>query len=511
MSAMNSNSHRPRTLIDPSGSRRRSGIAIWVLATLLGCVCTVALVIVRSATYARTSANASQAEAPAAEPACAEFAAAIERIWNHARTHDGGWNKLTELCDDIGHRLSGSEGLERAVQWAAETMKRDGHENVRLEPVTVPKWVRGAESAELISPRKLKLHVMGLGGSIGTPPEGIEAEVLVVRNEAELKARSDEARGRIVLFAYPMQQYDPARGTGYGDAVRFRVFGARWAAAYGAKAAMVRSVTARSLRSPHTGAMSYNEAPLHIPGAALSTEDADMLARFEARGIRPVIRLRMEARNAGDAQSANVVGEIVGREKPEEIVVIGGHIDSWDVGQGAHDDGGGCISAMHALTMLRELGLRPRRTIRVVLWTNEENGLAGGKQYAVDHAGELANHVAAIEMDSGVFQPMGFGIEMEDAAKAAIAAKQLEPLAALLRDVGATQVKTGFSGADVSPMKPAGVALMGLDVDNSTYFDYHHTEADTLDKVDPDNLKRTSAALAMMAYMLAEMPGRLGE
>ncbi len=446
-----------------------------------------------------------------ADDLAAPYRAAAARIIAEARCSDGAYRKLEELCDDIGHRLSGSASLERAVIWAQLRMLEDGHENVRAEPVMVPRWVRGDESLVMHEPLALRLPVLGLGGSVGTPPEGITAEVVAVRDETELQRLGEAVRDKIVLFNWPMKQWDPIGGTGYGEAVRFRTVGARWAAGYGARATLVRSVTARSLRSPHTGAMSYEGSPKRIPAAAVSTEDAERMARLHARGIPVIVTLRMAARSEGEAESANVLGELRGRERPEEVVVIGGHIDSWDVGQGAHDDGCGVVTCMEALSVLRRLGLIPRRTIRAVLFTNEENGLAGGRAYARDHEAELPQHVAAIEMDSGGFAPEAIGIEMQDRARQVRAAAQLCELVDLLDELDAARVRPGFSGADVSQMRSGGVALLGLDVENSTYFDYHHTEADTLDKVNPSHLASDVAAMAVMAYVLADMPGRLGD
>ncbi len=434
-----------------------------------------------------------------------------DRIIAAARTRNDAYAKLAHLCDRIGHRLSGSPQLEQAVAWAQEAMICDGHENVRAEPVMVPRWIRGDESVALIEPYERPLRMLGLGGSVGTPPQGLRAEVLVVEDEAGLAAAGERARGRIVLFNNAMPPYDPRRGSGYGTAVRFRHKGARLAAEQGAVGCLIRSVTANSLYTPHTGAMSYDGAPRKIPAAALTIEDAMLLARLAAAGQRVVVELRMQARDDGEAPSANVVGELRGRSRPNEIVVIGGHIDSWDVGQGAHDDAAGCVMAMEAISVLRRLGLVPRRTIRVVLFTNEENGLAGAKKYAEDHAAELPHHVAAIESDSGAFRPTGFSYEVNDPQRQQRAGEQLADIVRLLEPLGPMRVRAGGSGADIGAMKPAGVALLGLNVAGETYFNYHHTEAVTLDKVDPRDLSDATAALAVMAYVLADMPDRLGE
>ncbi|HKQ46668.1 MAG TPA: M20/M25/M40 family metallo-hydrolase [Phycisphaerae bacterium] len=448
---------------------------------------------------------------PTTQPVSKRYEEQAKKIIDAALAGNDAWKKMEELCDGIGHRLSGSEALDKAVAWAVATMKADGQENVRAEPVMVPKWVRGEESLTMVEPYRYPLVMSGLGLSVGTPTDGLTADVLVVADEKELEAAGDKARGRIVLFNNPMQTYDPNKGSGYGTAVRFRHKGAVLASAQGATACLVRSVTARSLRSPHTGAMSYADAKEKIPAAAISTEDAEMICRLAARGQAVKVTLKMGAQDHGMVPSANVVGELRGREHPEEIVVIGGHIDSWDAGQGAHDDGAGCVIAMEAINVLRKLNMIPQRTIRVVLWTNEENGLAGGKQYAKDHEAELAKHVAAIESDSGAFRPEGYSVECLDGRRQTVAAGQLVELMKLLSPLGRMDVSVGHSGADISPMKPGGVVLMGFDVEGSKYFDYHHTHADTLDKVNPQDLSQCVASMAVTAYVIAEMPERLGE
>jgi len=433
-----------------------------------------------------------------------------DRIIQAGMSNDGAYLKLQELCDGIGHRISGSDELDRAVRWAADAMRRDGHENVRLEPVMVPKWVRGAESCEMLEPRRQPLAMLGLGHSVGTPPLGITAEVVVVRDEDELDALGTAARGKIVLFNNVMPPYTSERGTGYGQAVRFRGRGAQLAAAKGAVACLIRSVTAHSLRSPHTGMMRYDDAPVRIPAAAISVEDAEMIARLQARGIPVKLTLKMEAQNHGEVQSANVIGELRGAIHPEEIIVIGGHIDSWDVGQGAHDDGAGCIMAMEALTLLRKLNLQPRRTIRVVLWTAEEVGLHGAKRYAAEHADELDRHVAAIEADIGCFSPIGYGVDCQDAKRLSVAAKQMEEILNLSRTLAPLRVTPGQSAPDVSPLKKPGIIVMGHDTDPARYFDYHHTHADTIDKIDPRDLQVNVAVMAATAFVIADMPQRLG-
>jgi len=344
--------------------------------------------------------------------------------------------------------------------------------------------------------RPLRLAMLGLGGSIGTPPEGITADVMAVTDFQELERRAVEARGKIVLFDLPW--------VNYGVNVQYRDRGAIAAARAGAVASLIRSAAAYSLRSPHTGAMSYDSTARRIPHAALSVEDAAMIHRMVDRGDRVVVRLTMGAQTLPDAPSRNVVGELTGRERPGEVVVMGGHIDSWDVGTGAMDDGGGVVAAWEAIRLLNRLGLRPRRTIRVVGWTNEENGLRGGNGYRDAHLAELDNHVLAIESDGGVFRPRGFGFTGSDSARAIV-----RQIAALLRPIGADSIRREGGGADIGPIMERGVPGMGLEVDGTRYFWFHHTEADTVDKLDPREMALCVAAMAVMAYVVADLPERL--
>jgi len=450
-------------------------------------------------------------KSPAAGAITRNYAAAARRIVDATLAGNDAFDRLTYLCDSIGHRLSGSPGLEQAIDWALATMIQDGQDNVHPEKVMVPKWVRGEESARMIEPRPMDLPMLGLGLSVGTPPGGITAPVVCVENEEQLAALGDGVAGKIVLFNNAMQPYDPKTGSGYGSAVRFRGKGARIAAPQGAVACLVRSVTATSLRSPHTGMTGYRDAPVKIPAAAITTEDADMIARLLERGERVVVTLKMDARNEGMVPSANVIGELRGTTWPDEVVVIGGHYDSWDVGCGAHDDGGACVAAMEAIHVLRKLGMIPRRTIRVVLWTCEESGMMGGRRYAADHEAELSKHVAALESDGGTFAPRGLGVECSDPARQVVAVRQLGEILRLLAPISGDDVSKGWSGADVSPMRPGGVILMGLRTANAKYFDYHHSHADTLDKIDPDDLSACVAAMAVVSYVIADMPWRLGE
>lgn len=410
-----------------------------------------------------------------------------------AATRDSAaWQRLARLSDTFGPRFSGTENLEQAIDWVLAEMKKDGLENVRGEDVMVPRWVRGAESAELVSPRSHRLPMLGLGGSIGTPAAGITAEVLVVNSFDALKARAAEARGKIILFDVPF--------TNYGATVQYRGTGAIEAARVGAVASLIRSVTPYGTRTPHTGGMRYDSTVTRIPAAALTMEDATMLHRMQDRGERIRITLRMEARTLPDSRSRNVIAELRGREKPDEIVVMGGHIDSWDVGSGAMDDGGGVVIAWEAIRLMKELGLRPRRTIRVVGWTNEENGLRGGLAYRDAHAAELDRHVVAIESDGGVFRPVGFGFTGSEAARAI-----LRDVIGLLQPIGADTLLAQGGGADIGPIMQRGVPGMSHVVDGTRYFWYHHTEADTPDKLDPREVALNVAAMAVVAYVIADM------
>ena len=421
---------------------------------------------------------------------------AASRIIARAMKDSAAWNRIAVLTETFGHRFSGSESLERAIDWTLAEMARDQLDGVRGEPVMVPRWVRGAESVELVSPRRQVLPMLGLGGSIATPAQGITADVMVVTSYDDLRARAAEARGKIVLFNVPF--------TVYGQTVAYRSGGAVAAARAGAVASLIRSVTPYSMRTPHTGGMAYNDSVPKIPHAAITPEDADMIARMIQRGQRVTVKLSLSARMMPDAPSRNVVAELRGSSAPDEVVVMGGHIDSWDVGRGAMDDAGGVVVAWEAIRILKELGLRPRRTIRVVGWTNEENGLRGGNGYRDAHRGELDKHVAAIESDAGVFKPQGFGFTGSDSAFALV-----RQIGSLLAGIGAGDIVRGGGGADIGPIMALGVPGLGLNVDGTKYFWYHHTDADTVDKLDQHDVALCVATMAVMAYVLADMPERL--
>lgn len=426
------------------------------------------------------------------------YRAPAGRIIGAALTTDTAYKRLEYLTDRIGNRLSGSQNLERAIAWALSEMKKDGLDNVRAEKVMVPHWVRGEESLEMLAPVSIKLSLLGLGNSIATPPAGITADAVVVRDWAELDALGERVRGKIVVYNAPF--------TNYGATVQYRGSGASRAARYGAVAALVRSITPTSLQTPHTGAMIYDPQQPKIPAAAITIEAAEQMQRAYDRGEQITLRLKMEAKFLPDAESANVVAELKGTERPDEIVLIGGHFDSWDVGQGAHDDGASCMAAWEAIRLLKELGLRPRRTIRVVLFTNEENGSRGGTGYHDAHRDELSKHLFVIESDSGIYRPEGFGL----AANAPLLVRSnLTEIAKLLAGIDADRIAADGGGADIGPMMRDGVVGANLEVEGSRYFNIHHTQADTLDKIDPRDLQLCVATLAVMAYTVADLPAPL--
>ena len=414
------------------------------------------------------------------------------KIISKSLTDSTAYNRLGYMCDTFGPRLSGSKNLENAINWILKEMNNDGLENVKGEKVAVPTWIRGNESATLLSPFKKELSMLGLGGSIATPRGGLTAEVIVVNDWDELESRSNEVPGKIVLFNAPF--------TSYGETVAYRYSGASAAAKHGAVASLIRSIGPWSMDTPHTGVMAYKDDVQKIPNAALTMEDAMMLSRIHDRNDKIIVKLDMSARMVADRWSHNVLGEIKGSIYPEEVVVVGGHIDSWDVGQGAHDDGGACIASWEVLRLIKELGLKPKRTIRCVMWTNEENGGKGNKGYRDMHLDEMDKHVLAIESDGGVFSPKGFGFSGSNSAR-----ELVEEIHELMKPIGANTISDGGRAADVAPLNDEGVPVMSLKVDGSKYFWYHHTDADTFDKIDFNEFNRCIAAMAIMAYVVADL------
>lgn len=427
------------------------------------------------------------------------------RLVDHILANSQGYETLSYLTDNIGPRLSGSRGAALAVRWTTQRFRDWGIE-VRNEAVMVPHWVRGEERARLVSHNDQRIVLTTLGGSVATPANGLTAEVVEVTSYDQL-AELGRAKlaGKIVFYnaAMDMQLVESGQAfDAYSKAVIFRGVGASRAAEYGAVAAVVRSVASASLRTPHTGSLRYLDNQPKIPAAAVTTEDADLMHRLLAKGERVRMHLLLTPRALPDVQSYNVVAEIKGSEFPDEIVLIGGHLDSWDLGTGAIDDGSGVAMVMETLRAMKELGIRPKRTIRGVLFMNEENGLRGGRQYFENVAkrGELVKHVAAIETDAGADPPVGFisTLEGKNLERVQTRMRILSRIAPMKFD------SSKHTGADTSPLVNAGIVGFGLVPNPRHYFDYHHTPADTLDKVNPKALAQNTAAMAALAYVIAD-------
>jgi len=465
-----------------------------------------------------------------AGPLAEKYGADAARILQAAESDEDGYAALTYLCDHVGKRLSGTPQLNTAVAWGAELMRKAGLQNVIVQPVMVPRWVRGSESATMMykgesGPITRPLHMLGLGMSMGTPAGGITAPVVFVANFDALDAMTpDEVKGKIVV-------YNPG-WHGYGVNTQYRTYGASRAAEKGAVGMLVRSATALAMQIPHTGTLVYDAKQPRIPAAAISVEDALMIERLCKEG--PVtVHLEMQAHMDADVEAGNVMGEIVGSEHPEQVVSIGGHIDSWDVGQGAQDDGSGIMAAYQAVTLIHKLGLKPKRTIRLVFWVNEENGGAGGRAYRKMVGGKIGDQVAAIEMDEGAEKPLGLGYGsfggprrprnttgaaavpagLPDVsampAKVQQSVAVLQDIVSMLGPIGSDSVSAGGGGSDIEPLTADGVPALSPRTVDAHYFDWHHTEADTLDKVDPVEFRKNAAMLSVVAYVLADMDGRL--
>ena len=438
---------------------------------------------------AATLAGCSTAGGPTADPALARR---CTQLVERALADNSAMARLDSLCTRAPKRLSGSPGYDDAVQWALSAMN--------TEPCLVPCWVRGEERAEVVGAANQPLRVTALGGSIATPAGGVEAEVVEVRSFEQLQALGEQARGKIVFFNRPMPRALRRTGQAYGEAVPQRSNGAIEAGKVGAVAALVRSVTTAIDGHPHTGAMNYDDSVAKVPAAAIATADADALSALGK--LRPVrVRLVLGCTTRPDVPAANVVGELPGREHKEQVVVLGAHLDAWDLGRGAHDDGAGVVHVLEALRLLRACGIEPRCTIRAVLFANEENGLRGAQAYAQQHAAELPLHTAAIETDGGGFSPVGFSCSLRDEAAAAV-----RPLFLPLQDVGAGTFAAGAGagGADIGPLHAAGVPCFGLWVDGQRYFDYRHTAIDDLPMVNERELAMGAAVVAYAASVLAD-------
>jgi len=440
-----------------------------------------------------------------------ELVKQMRRIQQATLADDYGLRHASHLTNNIGPRLSGSPQAEKAVEYMAAELRKLGLE-VRLEKMMVPRWVRGEERAEVVEWPGMapgttqKVYVTALGGSVATPPEGLTAEVVVVKDFDELRALPDSAvKGKIVVFnqAYDVRMSEQGEGfAAYGLVVGYRGRGASEAAKKGAVASLIRSAGFGD-RLPHTGSLRYEKDVPQIPGGALASEDAEMIAQLAAEG-KVRMRLVMTPQSLPEVESANVIADLRGSERPEQVVIVSGHLDSWDLGTGAIDDAVGTCAALQAIKVIKELGLKPKRTIRFIAWMNEENGLRGGRTYAENQKANIANHVGAIEADSGTGHPIGFGADV-DAADLA----QLRPVAAVLESMGAGVLEPDGGGADISPLTRLGVPSFSPSVDQRTYFRYHHTAADTFDKIEPKHMAEQSAVMAVLAYALAELPQEL--
>ncbi len=458
-------------------------------------------------------AQPSSADAPRSSSSAdssAELRVQLQTIRDAALKSDYAWRQLAHLTENIGPRPAGSPQAQAAAEYVAAELRQLGLE-VHLEPAQVSHWVRGEERAELVeypgqAPGTTQRIVLAAtSGSSATPPEGITADVVVVRSFSELTVLGrDKVAGKIVLYNVPYDERKALAGysfEAYGEAVVYRSNGAKAAAELGAVGSLVRSVGGANYRLPHTG---YS-TPAGIPDADLAAEDADLVEHLAAQG-RVRMHLTLTPQTLPQTTGYNVVADLKGSEHPEQIVVVSGHLDSWDLGRGAIDDGAGVVISMAAAEILQRLHIRPRRTLRVIAWMDEENGGGGSKAYAQAHAAEMSNYVVAIESDAGAGHPLGFALKMSPQALAA-----LRPVADTLDPIGATifRAEERSPGSDIDPLVKAGVPGIGIIQDARRYFDYHHSAADTLDKVDPQELRENAAAMAVMGCFLALAPERL--
>jgi Zn-dependent M28 family amino/carboxypeptidase len=432
-------------------------------------------------------------------------AAVAQKLADMARTESQAFDTVRSLVDDVGPRLSGSAGDKAAVAWAVAAMKAKGLANVRAEKVMVPHWERGQESGRLLSPTPHTLALTALGGSVGTPPRGIDGEVVMVDSlEAIDKLEEAKVKGKVLFVSVPTERRQDGRG--YGKSAGARSRSAIAAAKKGAIAVVIRSIGTDHDRVPHTGAMRYEKGVKEIPAAALSIPDAELLARLVSAGKPVRLAMTLGAKTFPEAESANVIGEVVGREKPDEIVLIGAHLDSWDLGFGAVDDGAGCAAVMEAARLIMKLPERPRRTVRVVLFANEESGLRGAVGYAKEHAAEIDKHLIAFEADAGAGRMLGIRFLAPTAAMPA-----LSPIAKLVEPLGvAREEEDAHGGADLIPLREAGVPLVDLLQDMTSYFDVHHTPNDTLAQVKKEDIDHMVATIAIVAHAAADLPEAIG-
>jgi carboxypeptidase Q len=429
----------------------------------------------------------------------------VDKLQALARTESRAYDWVRSLVDEAGSRLSGSSGDKLAVAWAVRTMKELGFQNVRAEKVMVPHWERGEEKGRIVAPTSHSVVLTALGGSVPTKGKGIEAEIVMVDSLAALEKLDDaQVKGKIVFFSAHMQR--SVTGRDYGRVAPMRAEGAIAAAKKGAVAMVIRSVGTDHDRVAHTGALKYDKNVPEIPAAALSVPDAEMVERMVTSGKTVRLAMSLGSKKFPDAESANVVGEVPGREKPEEIVLIGAHLDSWDTGVGALDDGAGCAAVVEAARLMLKLPNRPRRTVRVVLFANEENGLMGAKTYAKDHAAEVDKHQMALEVDLGAGRAHTVRFLRADDSAATYTR-----IADLLAPLGVKfEADPASGGADTIPLRALGVPIVDLHQDATTYFDIHHTANDTLDQVSKPDLDQVVGAVATVAWTAAETSDFLG-
>ncbi|XP_033011512.1 carboxypeptidase Q [Lacerta agilis] len=425
-----------------------------------------------------------------------EVAKKIIDLAVHGKAQNRSYERLAFFVDAFGPRVSGSRNLELAIQYMHKVLKEDGLENVHLEPAKIPHWERGEESAMMIKPRNYSIALLGLGGSIGTPPEGITAEVLVVTSFDDLHKKAQEAHGKIIVYN---QQF-----VSYGETVQYRVQGAVEAAKVGAKASLIKSITPFSIHSPHTGMQEYQPNVPKIPTACISVEDAEMMSRMSSRGTKIVVTLKMGAKTYPDADSFNTVAEIVGSTYPEQVVLVSGHLDSWDVGQGAMDDGGGAFISWEALSLIKDLGLRPKRTLRLLLWTGEEQGGIGAEQYYKMHKENISNFDMVMESDEGTFMPTGLAFTGSDKAR-----DIMKEIMKLLKPINVTDVFENGEGTDINYWIHDGIPAASLRDDLTRYFWFHHSQGDTLTVQDPIQMNLCAALWTVVSYVIADMDEKI--
>lgn len=425
----------------------------------------------------------------------------IKKIFNEALENGECYQNLEVLCKNIGHRLTASPGAEKAVEWGKKLLEKYKFDNVYLQPVKVPNWKRGANDAGWFSTPEFetqrKLSLLALGGSIGTNGT-ILAEIVEVKTFEELeKLGKEKIEGKIVFFNRAMDPKNISTFKSYGGCYEQRGYGAIEAAKYGAKAVLVRSLSLKMDNMPHTGSMNYKEGITKIPAAAISTRDCVKLKQQLLNGKKVTVSLNLQCKNLPEITSYNVIGEIKGSENPENIILVGGHLDSWDIGEGAHDDGAGVVHSIEALRLLKATGYKPKNTIRVVLFMNEENGNRGGKEYAKVAKEKSINHIAAIESDRGGFSPRGFSLDGNPEQ-----VKKLKTFRELLKPYNLHILEKGYGGVDIGPLKNGKVALIGLVPDSQRYFDHHHAQTDLFKNVNQRELELGAASCAALLYLI---------